>query len=384
MPHERIHASILMLLLSGALAVPASAKDGASIGDNGIEASLGDGAVEIRLGGKVHFDGYAVDGADQNTSGANFRRARPDLRIGIADQLKIRIEREFTRTDAWRNLYAEIEPLKGFTLRGGHFNAPFGIEHLQSANTIPFAERSLAAALAQDYALGVQAGYAADRFTVKAAWVGNAIGGSNAGKGAAARATWLPVDQGKTKLHLGLAFDLRDFDAKDELRFSGGAGTRYADPVFRTDRLDELQGRSGVSGEVAVLHGPVAMQAQYIRQWVDRDDKRTRKASAGHVQASWMVTGERYRYSRSGGLPSGPRIEDSRIGVELAARFGWANADFARDETARARAIDVSAGAHLSGNFKIMLSAGRAWFGKRETGDRTARTTGVLRIVAAF
>jgi hypothetical protein len=31
-----------------------------------------------------------------------------------------------------------------------------------------------------------------------------------------------------------------------------------------------------------------------------------------------------------------------------------------------------------------MLSAGRAWFGRRETGDRQARTTGVLRFVAAF
>ena len=97
-----------------------------------------------------------------------------------------------------------------------------------------------------------------------------------------------------------------------------------------------------------------------------------------------MATGEDYRYSRSGGLPSGPRIGDGKMGVELAARFGWANADFARDEGAKARAIDLSAGLHLNGNLKLMLSAGRAWFGKRETGDRQARTTGVLRMVAAF
>ncbi|MEZ5743181.1 MAG: porin [Sphingomonadaceae bacterium] len=384
MLRERLSASLFALVISGALVSPALAKDGVEIGQDGIEASLGDGAVEIRLGGKIHFDGYAVDGEGEDYTGADFRRARPDLRIEIADVLKIRVEREFTRTDQWRNLYAEIEPVEGFTLRGGQFNAPFGIEHLQSANTIPFAERSLSAALAQDYALGIQAGYAADRFTVKAAYVGNAIGGSNAGKGVAARATWLPVDRGKTKVHLGLAFDLRDFDNRDELRFSGRAGTRFADAVFQTDRLDDLRGRTGVSGEVAILRGPFAAQAQYIRQWIDRDGKRTRKASAGHVQASWMVTGEDYRYSSSGGLPSGPRIEDGKMGVELAARFGWANADFVRDEGAKARALDLSAGLHLNGNLKLMLSAGRAWFGRRETGDRQARTTGVLRFVAAF
>lgn len=384
MLRERFGTSALALLLSGSLALPAFAKDGLEIGEDGVEASLGDGAVEIRLGGKIHLDGYAVDGENDNRSGVDFRRVRSDLRVRIADGLDIRVEREFTGSDAWRNLYAEIEPVKGFTVRGGQFNAPFGIEHLQSANTIPFAERSLAAALAQDYALGIQAGYAADRFTVKAAWVGNAIGGASAGKGLAARATWLPVDRGRTKLHLGLGFDLRDLDANDDLRFSGRAETRFADAVFQTDRLDDLRGRTGVSGEVAFLRGPVALQAQYVRQWVERDGKRRRTARAGHIQASWMATGEDYRYSRSGGLPSGTRIGDGKMGVELAARFGWANADFARDEGAKARAIDLSAGLHLNGNLKLMLSAGRAWFGKRETGDRQARTTGVLRMVAAF
>lgn len=384
MLRERLGTSLFALLLSGSLASPAFAKDGLEIGENGIEASLGDGAVEIRLGGKIHLDGYAVDGQGGDTTRADFRRVRPDLRVRIADVLDIRVEREFTGSDAWRNLYAEIEPVEGFTLRGGQFNAPFGIEHLQSANTIPFAERSLSSALAQDYALGLQASYAADRFTVKAAYVGNAIGGSNAGQGVAARATWLPVEKGKTKVHLGLAFDLRDFDARDELRFSGRAGTRFADSVFQTDRLDDLKRRIGVSGEVAFLHGSFAAQAQYIRQWVDRDGKRPRTASAGHVQASWMVTGEEYRYSSSGGLPSGPRIEKGKMGVELAARYGWANTDFARDEGAKARAIDLSAGLHLNGNLKLMLSAGRAWFGKWDTGDRQARTTGVLRFVAAF
>lgn len=377
-------ASTVALMLSGALASPACAKDGDAAGGDIIEASLGDGAIEIRLGGKIHLDGYAVHGEIRDYTGADLRRLRPDLRIEIADALKIRIEREFTGSAAWRNLYAEIEPLEGFTLRGGQFNAPFGIEHLQSANTIPFAERSLATALAQDYAVGVQAGYAADRFTVKGAYVGNAIGGSNAGKGVAARVTWLPVDTGRTKVHLGLAIDLRDFAARDELRFSGRAGTRFADPVFQTNRLDELKGRTGVAVEAAILHGPFAAQAQSVRHWIGRDGKRTRKANAGHVQASWMVTGEAYRYSRSGGLPSGPRIEGGKMAVELAARFGWANAEFARDETDRARAIDLSAGLHLDGNFKIMLSAGGAWYGRRKTGDRQVRSSAVLRFIAAF
>lgn len=386
MSPERLNGSLLALLLATVTAMPAVAKDGVGIGKGGIEASLGDGAVAIRLGGKLHVDGYSVGGGDGDgdSRGVAFRRVRPDLRIELGDMLTVRIEREFAGRDTWRNLYAEIEPVKGLTLRGGQFNAPFGIEHLQSANTIAFAERSLATALAQDYAKGVQIGYASDRFTVKAAYVGNAIGGSNAGTGAAARMTWLPIDKGKTTLHLGIAFDRRDFGANDELRFSGRAGTRFADPVFQTDRLGDLKHRTGVSGEVAVIHGPFAAQGQYVRQWIDRDGRRTRRAGAGHVQVSWMVTGEKYRYSASGGLPSGPRIEKGKLGVELAARFGWADADFARDESADARALDASIGLHLGDNLKLMLSGGRASFGRRETGDRQSRTTGVLRVIAAF
>lgn len=376
-------SAALSVALAAGASSPALAQDDFRLTEDGIVVG-DDDSVEVSLGGRLHLDGYVIRQDGIETSGVDFRRLRPDLRINIANIVRFRVEREFTGTDSWRNLYAEVRPLDGLRIRGGQIIAPFGMEHTQSANRISFAERSLASGLAQDYGLGVQAAYVTDRFTVRIAYMGNAINGADYGEGISARATWLPVDSGDTRLHLGIAVDRRDYGAGDTQSFTASAGSKFAGSIFDTGVLTDLDSRTGIAGEVALLHGPVAIQGQYIEQRISRSLLPSASASGGYMQASWMITGEEQRYSRSSGLPSGPRIRKGDIGVELAGRFSWVDSNIAIPTATSASAADLAASLHLSPNYKLMLSGGQAWYGEDVLGNSLSQTTGVLRLVVAY
>lgn len=368
------------------IALPAHAEDDFSIGENGIALSLGGDTVDIELGGKVQLDGYSYDlGLAQDTA-VDFRRVRPDLRIRIADIVRLRAEWEFSGSKGWRNLYAEVEPLAGVTVRGGNFSAPFSMEDLQGSAVIPFAERSLVSGISPGFGLGGQVGYSTRRFTVRAGWFDDALDteeGRSAehGKGWVARATVLAVDGDDTKLHLGLAGESRAFSTGESLRYGATAGTTFAPTFLDTTRLTDVSSLTAVNAELGVINGTLAVQAQYAHQWINQRTVTDASVSAGYVQASWMLTGEHYRYARSGGIVSGPRIGDA-MAVELAARLGWLNASNALGAE-RGEVLDASAALHLRSWARIMLTGTKGW--KRDgQGAREGLTSGVVRLQLSF
>lgn len=366
---------------------PAMAEEDFSIGENGLALSLGDDAVAVELGGKVQLDGYNWDlGAVQDSS-ADFRRVRPDLRVRIADVIRLRAEWEFSGSEGWRNLYAEVEPADGVTLRGGNFSTPFSMEDLQGSAVIPFAERSLVAAISPGFGLGGQAGYSGERFTVRAGWFDDAIDteeGRSAehGKGWVARATFLPIDSENTKLHLGLAGERRSFDVGESLRFGATGGTNFAPDLLTTTRLTDMSTLESINAELGLVHGSLAVQGQYVHQWINQRTLADASLSAAYVQASWMVTGESYRYSRGGGTVSGPRIRDD-MAVELAARLSRLDAGDVILGGQRATLLDASASLHITPWARIMAT-GSLGQQKNSLGGSQDLTVGLARLQLAF
>ncbi len=341
-------------------ASPVRAEDDFSIGENGLELSLGDDALKVELGGKLQVDGYSYEMGASGDTAVDVRRARPDLRISIADTVRLRAEWEFAGSEGWRNLYAEVEPFDGVTLRGGNFSAPFSMEDLQGSAVIPFAERSLLAAVSPGFGLGGQAGYAARRFTVKAGWFDDALDSEEGrsaehGRGWVGRATFLAIDEDETKLHFGLAGERRTFQPGESLRYSANGGTTFAPPLLATSRLTDVASLRGVNAEAGVIAGSLAVQGQYLRQSIRQRTLADAALSAGYIQASWMVTGESYRYARGAGTLSGPRLRDG-MAVELAARFGWLDASAAVLGGRQARLLDASAALHVTPWARIMAS----------------------------
>lgn len=369
------------------LAVPAQADDDFSIGESGVALSLGDDALEIELGGKVQLDGYRYEVGLLQDSSVDVRRARPDLRVRIADTITLRAEWEFSGSEGWRNLYAQIEPIEGVTLRGGNFSAPFSMEDMQGSAVMPFTERSLVAAITPGFGLGGQLGYSGRRFTVRAGYFDDALDSEEGraaehGKGLVGRATVLIIDDDDTKLHLGLAGERRSFDVTEVLSYTTTIGSTFAPTLLTTDRLTDMSSLEAVNAEFGFISGSLAVQGQYVRQWIDQQTLADAAISGGYVQASWMVTGEEHRYSRGGGTLSGPRIRDD-MAVELAGRFGWVDASDAQLGGERTEALDLTAALHLTSWARVMISGTKGW--KRDDlGGNENLTMGLGRLQLAF
>jgi phosphate-selective porin OprO/OprP len=369
---------------------PASAKDGVTVGSEGIRADLGDGLVQVRLGGKLQFDALHVDDdATTPYTETHVRRARLDLRVEVADLLTLRAEREFAGSKGWRNLYAALHPAKGVLIQGGQFNTPFSMEDIQSSTTIPFAERSLAASLTAEFGLGGQVGYAGKRFTVRAGYFDNALDTPNGpaerqGRGVTARATFLPIDTKRTKLHIGLGIDRRNFRAADSIRYSADAGSTFGPRILRTPALSRLANRRGYNAELALLSGNLMAQGQYVRQDLARLNGEKRQLSAGYAQAGWVVTGQPYAYSRSSGIVAGPDLDRKSTAVELAARVSWLDADNATLDGGTARSIDLSANLYLGRNLRLTATGSRSHYRQRRTASSANATVALVRLQFAF
>lgn len=344
-------------------ATPALAQDEVTLDANGLIVELAGGKIAVELGGKLQVDAsvFGLDG--ETVSEADFRRVRPDLRIRFADVVALRAEWEFSGSRGWRNLYAEMMPVEGLSVRGGNFVPPFSMEDLQSSASIPFTERSIASAIAPGFGLGGQVGYAGRRFTIKAAYVADALDSEEArapatGNGVVARATVLAVDNSDTKLHLGIGAERRTLTAQDSVRFSITPGPSILPPVLRTPRFTGLSSRHAVNGEVAIMHRNLVVQAQYMMHWLDLDIAPDVEAKGGYFQAAWMATGQDYRYSRRSVAPAGPRLSDSKMpAVELAARYSWVTATQSGQVDQAARSLDLSASLYVIRIARFMVNA---------------------------
>lgn len=372
-----------------AIPAPAFGQDAVVLDEQGIGTSVLDGDLAFHVGGKLHVDALAVDSGANDHGLADLRRARVNLRIDYRDVVTLRAEREFAGSRGWRNLNAQVKPAKGFLVQGGQFNVPFSLEDMQSTNTIPFAERSLAAALTSEFAVGVQGGYSARRFTVRAGWFGDAMDtpsgpAPSLGRGFAGRATWLAVDGRQTRLHLGLGLERRSFRAGDTVRYVGESGSTFGPRILRTPLLASLYRRQGYNAEAGLLSRNVAVQGQFIAQHIRQVSGRNRHVAGGYAQASWIVTGQPYRYSRSAGIVTGPDLGRRKTAVELAGRISWLDADNITLDGGVARSLDLSAGLYLGRNFRLLASATHSRYRERSGGPVRHAFVAVARAQIGF
>lgn len=367
----------------------ATAKDGFSADDRGLHLGLLDGDVDLRVGGKLQLDALTVDDDGTSYTDANARRARVDVRLEYRDIITLRAERDFAGTRGWRNLYVTVRPMKGALVQAGQFNVPFSLEDMQSSNIIPFPERSLAAALTSELALGVQAGYASRRFTVRAGYFGDQLDtptgpSPTLGDGFTGRATVLAIDHGRTKLHFGVGLDRRSFDATDVVRYSVEAGSTFGPRVVRTPDLTGLSRRTGYNAEAAFTLSNLAVQGQYIRQDLQPATGTTVQVDGGYAQASWVITGQPYDYSRNSGTITGPDLDKRKTAVELATRLSWLDAQDGAFDGGKARSFDLSAGLYFGRNVRLMASGSLARYHRNLADPARDAVIGLTRLQVGF
>lgn len=358
--------STLRRIILGGLAVlmpsTAMAADEVKFGVDGVTYKPKSGNFEVTLGGRLHLDAlsFEEDGAEFND--LDVRRARLEVSGRIGDDIRFRVDREFAGEDGWRNAWVSYRPIDDIEITGGNFTVPFAMEDLQSSNRISLMERSLVTALTPGFGLGVGAQISRRRWTLAGGYFGNALGNDEDGRadergsGFAARVTTAPIDRRGNLIHLGAAVEHRSFSDGDATSFQSNTGSSLTPRLIGTGMINNPDELTNVGGEFAVARGSVLFQGQYVSTTLEREGSPKLGFDGWYTQASWVVTGERYDYSRRVGIVSGVNLRRGRGAVEVVARYSQLDLDDADVARGEGSAITLGANWYLNENVRIMMN----------------------------
>lgn len=360
---HKFHFTVMSagIAVAALAAGPAFATDGVSVGSDGVTFEAADGNFELTLGGRLHLDGVRYDADGNDDSDADIRRARIELSGRIAKVIRFRVDREFSNGGGWRNVWVSVEPIENLEIRGGNVIVPFSMEEIQSSNRAALMERSHVTALAPGFSLGGIASYGTRNFTVSAGYFGDALSsederGDERGKGFAGRVTFAPFANKDGFAHLGAGIEHRDLDADDELRFSAKAGSQLAPSLLSTGLIVDGDKLKNLGAEAAFSRGPFLVQGQYARTRIDRRLLDDLAYDAWYAQASFVVTGEDYDYSRSTGSIAGVDVRKKGHAVELAARISGIDLDDDSLLAGTGRTYTIGANYYFNRNVRFMVN----------------------------
>lgn len=354
------HSLFLVAAAWTAVSSAALAKDGPSLDEDGLTIKAADGELELTIGGRLHLDAARFDVRDAQGTDADVRRARLELGGRVAKKIRFRVDREFAGAGGWRNVWLSVEPVEDLQFRGGNVIVPFSMEEIQSSNDSALMERSLLSAIAPGFGLGGFGLYSGRNFTVAAGYFGNALSNEDErakgrGSGLAGRASFVPLLGPRGFVHLAAAVESRELDADEQLRFTAKPGSRLAPTLLSTGGFRASSLRS-VGGEAAYSVRSLLLQGQYARVSAKRDLLGNSSFNGWYAQASYVLTGEKYDYSRSIGAVSGVDVRRRGNAVEVAARVSGLDLRDGSILAGNARTYTVGANYYLNRNVRLMLN----------------------------
>jgi phosphate-selective porin OprO and OprP len=387
----------------------ASAKDGFSI-------KSADGRFAVRLKGLVQTDGrfFLSDSAAPATNTFFLRRARPILEATVGKYLEFRLQPDFGQgTTVLFDAYSDVKVAPEFAVRVGKFKPPVGLERLQSASDIVFAERSLATNLVPNRDVGLQ--LSGDIGTGTFAWqagifngvpdLGNGDGDVSDAKDFAGRIFIQPFKRG-TLLGLGIGVagstglergttaapalpSYRTPGQQTFFRYTSST-TTPANNVYANGR------RSRLAPQAYFYTGPLGLLGEYTLSWQEVTQAATTaklQHTAWQATGSYFLTGEKNSFrSASPKKPFDPKA-GAFGAVELAARYSELDIDDASFPTfasptsspTKAKAWAVGLNWYLARAIKVVVDYEHTTFdGGAAGGDREAENFVVSRVQYSF
>lgn len=387
-----------------------------TVGRDGFAFRSADGAYQLKIRGYIQTDGRFVANEPGRPVNDTFvvRRARPIFEATLAGRFDFRIMPDFgSGTTVLQDAYLDARFRPTFKLRAGKFKPPVGLERLQSATDIVFAERALPTNLVPNRDVGVQIhGELGEGLFQYAVGVfngvpdaGSADVDSNEGKDVAARVWFKPVKQGAAS-GLGFGLAATTGSQKGTLATTGLSPYRSVSlqPFFswRTGATLPLTvvaagDRTRLSPQAWYYVGPFGLLAEYVRSTQDVRLDTTGgsfDADAWSATATWLITGEKASYR--GPTPRRPvEAKSGGIGAwEIAARYGQLKVDedvfpvFADPAVSSSRATEAAIGlnVYLNRNVKFVLDLHHTAFegGATAGADRPSENAVIARAQVAF
>jgi phosphate-selective porin OprO/OprP len=321
---------LMIAALALAPAVATQAAETSFTLEDGAEASWDDDRY-VRLGGRIHYDvARYSDDVTLLEDDQDFRRARFVLRAGY-DDWQFRADYDVGLVDGWRNLYVRYGGWDRIRITAGNQVAPFSIDELSSSNDLAFMERSLASALSPAMLTGVSVRTWGKNWSATAGVFGDELSDldrrSAEGTSVIGRFTYAPIRKKRQVLHFGLAHEYRSIDSNTDVRLRARPESRLTDArLVDTGSIVGVDSLSTTGLELMAILDSVRLQSEYMRMSLDGGPE-SADFSGGYVQASWLVTGERYRYSRSRGVPTAVRPRGDWGALEFSLRYSMLDLD---------------------------------------------------------
>lgn len=336
---------------------------------NGLRWRSDDRSVQLRLGGRLHYDVAWFDSdLTPFSDDGDIRRFRYDLGGRVGDDWSFKLERDDGGTvQGWKSVWLAWRGIKHLRLSVGNQVAPFGNEQRQSSNSLLFMERSLGSALAPNFLTGLQGRYARGDWTATLGYfsdpLGDKFGQNNAsGQGPIARVTFAPQHRRFRTTHFGVSFQHRSLDAGSEFRLRARPESGLADAVLLdTGRIVDADAFTAFGGEALWRYRRWSAQGEYLRTRVTRNIGPSVDFDRSYLQIGYVLTGESRHYSRALGTFGGVRPRGPYGAFELAVRYS--DIDLQDRDIRGGRGHDLGLGLNwtLTRNLGFSLNYIRAW-----------------------
>ncbi|HEY3013437.1 MAG TPA: porin [Gemmatimonadales bacterium] len=387
----------------------ANAKDGFSL-------KSADGKYTLRFRGYIQSDGrfYPSNDAVPAVDNLLIRRARPIVEAAVGRYFEFRLMPDFGATSPTIfDAYWDGKFVPEFTVRAGKFKPPIGLERLQSATDILFAERGLPTNLVPSRDIGLQfSGDLSEGLFAYQIGVFNGVpdlanGGddlSNA-KDFAGRVFIQPFKVG--------SFRPLGFGIAGSTGFERGSTTTPGLPSYRTPGQQTLfrynssattpannvfanGKRTRISPQGYFYTGPLGLLGEYV---ISKNEVTRAGATAELEHTAWQAEGSFFLTGEKAGFRSpAPKrpfdLKESGFGaIELLARYG----ELTLDETSfpvyatltssvqKAKAWGIGVNWHFTRAVKVAVNYERTTFtGGAATGDREPENAVITRFQTSF
>ena len=286
---------------------------------NGFNLESAGGDFKLIVGGLTQVDwnvSMIGDGVQQKFSlqdtydGFEFRRARLYIAGNLFKNIDYKFEYDFAENangqPAFKDVYMGMSDIPYIQyLRVGYFKEPFSLEELTPDWITTFQERATMNAFDQpdrNTGIAVYQTYLNQRITYAAGFFrltnnfGNGFG-SDAPYEVTSRLTGLPAyEPGDNMIHLGLSYSYKFRDYSPQNMETLGYASRPESHLFPVNLVNtgkiNTDGADLVDPEIALVRGPLAIQAEYTWALVAQEDASNPLFQGGYIEASYFLTGE--------------------------------------------------------------------------------------------
>ena len=397
-------------------ATAAKTATAATASKDGFNLKSADGKYSIRFRGYLQSDGrfFPSSEAIPATDNLLIRRARPIIEATVGRYFDFRVMPDFGgASPVIFDAYWEGKFAPQFTVRAGKFKPPIGLERLQSATDIAFAERGFPTNLVPSRDVGLQvAGDFSEGLFAYQVGVFNGVpdlanGGDDLSdaKDFAARIFVQPFKTGSLK---GLGLGVAGSTGTERGTTAAPGLPSYRTPgqnTFFRYRLDTAVpantafangDRTRISPQGYFYTGPLGILAEYVvsKNEVTRAaDTLSLDHKAWQTEGSFFLTGEKAGFKSP--APKKPfDLKDGGWGAfELIARYGEIEIDEAAfpnfasptSSAQKAKAWGVGLNWHFSRAVKVAVNYERTTFvGGATTGDREPENALITRFQTSF